>query len=97
MNDASGVKVMILDREYQINCPEEEREGLLTAAHYLDSKMREMRSRSHNIGVDKLAVITALNIAYEMVSLRPVQSSLEQLREKLVELNQNVDTALAEK
>ncbi len=97
MSDTSGVKVMILDREYQISCPEDEREGLLTAAHYLDNKMREMRSRSHNIGADKLAVVTALNIAYEMISLRPVQSSLEQLREKLVEINQNVDTALAEK
>ena len=97
MNDSAGVKVMILDREYQISCPDDEREGLLSAAHYLDNKMREMRSRSHNIGTDKLAVITALNIAHEMMSLRPVQSSLEQLRDKLVELNHNVDSALTEK
>ena len=97
MNDSTGVKVMIMDREYQISCPDDEREGLLSAAHYLDNKMREMRSRSHNIGTDKLAVITALNIAHEMMSMRPVQSSLEQLRNKLVELNQNVDNALSDK
>ena len=94
MSDSSGVKVMILDREYQVSCPEEEREGLLSAAHYLDSKMREMRSRSHNIGADKLAVVTALNIAYEMISLKPLQSSMEQFREKLAELGNTVDAAL---
>ena len=95
MNESAGVKVMILDREYQVACPDEEKEGLLSAARYLDDKMREMRNRSHSIGADKLAVVTALNIAYEMLALQPAQSSLEQLRLKLVDLGQTVDSALA--
>lgn len=95
MNDDAGVRVMILDREYQVACPTEEKEGLLSAARYLDAKMREMRNRSHGIGTDKLAVVTALNIAYEMLALKPAQSSLEQLRSKLVDLSQSVDSALA--
>ena len=53
MNDGVGVKVMILDREYQVACPDEEKEGLLSAASYLDAKMRDMRNRSHNIGAVK--------------------------------------------
>lgn len=95
MNDDAGVRVVILDREYQVACPNEEKEGLLSAASYLDEKMREMRNRSHNIGADKLAVVTALNIAYEMLALQPAQSSLEQLRLKLVDLGKSVDSALA--
>ena len=95
MNDDAGVRVVILDREYHVACPDEEKEGLLSAASYLDEKMREMRNRSHNIGADKLAVVTALNIAYEMLALQPVHSSLEQLRLKLVDLGKSVDSALA--
>lgn len=95
MNDDAGVRVVILDREYQVACPDEEKVGLLSAASYLDEKMREMRNRSHNISADKLAVVTALNIAYEMLALQPAQSSLEQLRLKLVDLGKSVDSALA--
>ncbi|MEM7294326.1 MAG: cell division protein ZapA [Pseudomonadota bacterium] len=91
-----GVKLMILDREYQIACPEDEREGLQDAARFLDQKMRDMRSRSSNIGADKLAVITALNIAYEMLSLQPVQQSMDTIRERLTELTRSVDSVLAE-
>jgi cell division protein ZapA len=94
MNDGTGVRVMILDREYQVACPDDQKEGLLSAASYLDEKMREMRNRSLNIGTDKLAVVTALNIAYEMLALQPVQSSLEQLRLKVVDLSNSVDSAL---
>ncbi|MEM7209079.1 MAG: cell division protein ZapA [Pseudomonadota bacterium] len=91
-----GVKVMILDREYQLACNDEEREGLLSAARYLDEKMRDMRSRSNNIGGDKLAVVTALNIAYEMLAMQPVQSSMEKIRDRVAELSHSVDAALAE-
>ncbi len=94
MNDSIGVKVMILDREYQIACPKEQQEGLLDAARYLDNKMREMRNRSQGIGVDKLAVATALNITYEMLALKPVEASLEQLRSRLTALTHDVDSAL---
>ena len=41
---ASPVSVSILDREYQIACPPEERPGLIAAAAFLDGKMREVRN-----------------------------------------------------
>ena len=93
---SEGVKVTILDREYQVACPPEEREGLERAARFLDDRMREMRGRSSGIGADKLAVVTALNIAYEMLALKPVESSLENMRSRLADLTHTVDSALAE-
>ena len=91
-----GVKLMILDREYQIACPDDEREGLQNAARYLDDKLREMRSRTSNIGADKLAVITALNITYEMLALQPVEQSRTTIQERITELTASVDSVLAE-
>ena len=37
------VSVRLLDREYQVACPAEERSDLLDSAEYLDTKMREVR------------------------------------------------------
>jgi cell division protein ZapA len=68
MNSPATVKVKILDNEYQIACPPEEREGLVNAARYLDEKMRKIRSGGNVIGVDRVAVMAGLNIAHELLS-----------------------------
>ncbi|MCW5566782.1 MAG: cell division protein ZapA, partial [Dokdonella sp.] len=65
------VSVRILDREYLIACAPEERSSLLNAALYLDRKLRELRDASANRGggLDRIAVLAALNIAHELLDL----------------------------
>jgi cell division protein ZapA len=65
----SRVSVRLLDREYQVACPMDERSDLLDSAEYLDGKMREVRD-SGTVGLDRVAVISALNIANELIKLR---------------------------
>ena len=57
------VSVRLLDREYQVACPSDERSDLLDSAEYLDAKMREVRDSGKVVGLDRIAVISALNIA----------------------------------
>ncbi len=64
------VSVSILDREYLIACTPEERPGLIAAASYLDGRMRELRSASRAPGLDRIAVLAALQIAHELIGLR---------------------------
>ena len=64
------VSVRLLDREYQVACPPEERSDLLDSAEYLDAKMREVRDSGKVVGVDRIAVISALNLANELIKLR---------------------------
>lgn len=61
------VKVHILDKEYLIACPEEEKAELLKSAAYLDRRMREVRSSGKVVGADRIAVMVALNITHEML------------------------------
>ena len=63
------VSVRLLDREYQIACPADERSDSPTA-EYLDAKMREVRDSGKVVGLDRVAVISALNIANELIKLR---------------------------
>ncbi|MEJ2509213.1 MAG: cell division protein ZapA [Gammaproteobacteria bacterium] len=63
-----GVSIHILDKEYLVACPEDERQDLLASADYLDKKMREIRDSGKVVGQDRLAVMAALNIAHELLS-----------------------------
>lgn len=64
------VSVSILDREFLIACTADERPGLIAAATYLDGKMREIRNAARSPGLDRVAVLAALNIAHELMNLR---------------------------
>jgi len=90
------VTVRILDREYQIACREDEREDLLKAAEFVHEQMREVRSRGNVIGTDRVAVMTALNIAHELLELRALQGSCERIRDQVRTLQDRVATALSE-
>ncbi len=61
------VKLRILEREYRVICPEEERDSLLASAAYLSKKMKQIRDGGKIIGMDRIAVMAALNIAHELL------------------------------
>ncbi len=64
---STTVEVKILDKEYLVACPEEEQEALIRAARHLDHKMREIRSSGKVFGVERIAVMAALNITHELL------------------------------
>lgn len=59
--------VKILGREYQVACPRDERDQLLASARYLDDRMQAIRKRAAGLGVERIAVMAALNMAREML------------------------------
>lgn len=69
-SDALPVTVNILDKEYRISCPAEERESLLESAAFLDSQMREIRQGGRVIGTERIAVMAALNIANDLLGIQ---------------------------
>jgi cell division protein ZapA len=71
------VSVRILEKEYHITCPIEERSDLLDSAEFLNAKMREIRDGGKVVGLDRIAVIAALNMANELLRLRNRDSNLE--------------------
>lgn len=103
--DSKGIDINILGREFRVACPEDEQETLLSAATYLDKKMREIRDQGKVIGVERIAVMAALNMAYEllstqlgggfdMIEIKRRMSSMEALMdETLVEQNQLFTTS----
>jgi cell division protein ZapA len=89
------VSVRLLDREYQVACPADERSDLLDSAEYLDTKMREVRDGGKVVGLDRIAVISALNLANELIKLRRNGSVVDSdLGSKIRTLRERVESAL---
>ncbi|TCO75339.1 cell division protein ZapA [Chromatocurvus halotolerans] len=67
MAQPNTVNVTILDKSYQVACPPEQKADLVTSANYLDSQMRSIRDTGKVIGLERIAVMAALNISYELL------------------------------
>jgi cell division protein ZapA len=87
---SSPVFVHILDKDYQVACPPDERKALLQAAEDLDERMRTIRSSGSVVGLDRIAVMAALNLCHELHQARAQQESnpetgvvLERIADKL--------------
>ena len=70
-----SLKISILDKEYQVNCQTDERDALLRSAKLLNAKMNEIRHGSHIIGLERVAVMAALNISHDLIK---AQNSVSQ-------------------
>jgi cell division protein ZapA len=90
-----GVAVRILERDYQVACPPEEREHLLDTAAFLNARMKEIRDGGKVSGADRIAVMAALNIAGELLRLRDRDHSLQnEAGARVRALRERVEAAL---
>jgi len=95
MSDALPISVSILDKDYKISCPTGEQPALLASAKYLDGKMREVRDNGNMMGIERVAVITALNITNDFLSSNQVQQELgKDLSPRLKSLEEKITQAL---
>lgn len=90
--DLKRVTVRLLDKEYQIACPDDERDALMESAELLHRKMKEIRDSGKVIGVDRIAVMAALNLCHEMLQGK---SSTLQADERLLGRIRIINDALA--
>ena len=90
------VSVRILDKEYQVACPADERTDLLDSAEILNSKMREIRDSGRIVGLDRIAVMAALNMANDLMHAQARDQQLEgDISERLKSISDRVDSVLS--
>ncbi|HEY7640650.1 MAG TPA: cell division protein ZapA [Steroidobacteraceae bacterium] len=90
------VSVRILEKEYQVACLPEERSELLDSAEYLNVKMREIRDAGNIVGLDRIAVMAALNLAHELLKLHGRGDAADSdVGQKVRQLRERVESALS--
>ena len=91
------VSVKILEKEYQVACPDDEVDALSASARYLDRKMSEIRDTGKVFGLDRIAVMAALNIANEFLANKgQVAEGSECVDDRVSALTDRISSALAE-
>jgi cell division protein ZapA len=89
------VTVSILEKDYQVACPREQEQELIQSANYLDRQMRSIRETGKVIGVERIAVMAALNISHELLQSSMASDDGEALApEGVRQLNRKIDEAL---
>jgi len=93
------VFVKILDKEYQVACPREERAALQESAELLDERMRTIKRSSSVIGLERIAVMAALNLSHELLQAKrqpePPEPATDE-RTELKRLHEKIDRTLAQ-
>jgi cell division protein ZapA len=93
---AKTIEVTILGRPYKVACTEGEREALLQAVAYLDAKMNEIKKAGKVAGTERIAVMAALNIAHELLSVKLGGFDIGQAKRKIASIEAKLDAALAQ-
>ncbi len=95
MTDAQPINISILDKDYKVACPPGEQSALLESAKFLDSKMREVRDTGNIMGSERIAVITALNMANDLLKSSNVDKELgQELPPRLKDLESKISRVL---
>ena len=96
MSDSTAqVSVRILDKEYQVACPASERTDLLDSAEILNSKMLEIRDSGRIVGLDRIAVMAALNMANDLLHAQARDRVMEgDVSTRLKIISDRVDSVL---
>ena len=96
-SEPTPVEVKILDKEFLIACPAEEKEGLMQAADYLSEKMQEIKSSGKVIGTDRIAIMAALNITHEMLQNRSIDNpNNSKTLERIQKISKQIDLFMDE-
>jgi len=89
------VSIRILGKEYQVACPVQEKADLLAAADLLNKKMQDIRDSGKVLGLDRVAVMAALNMANELLKRTDEEKQLKDIVDlRIKAMRERLDSAL---
>lgn len=95
--EAKGLEITIMGREFRVACPESEQPALLASVEYLDKKMREIRDSGKVIGIERIAIMAALNITHEHLTTRLTKSfDVGEFTRRIASMQAQIDQAISD-
>jgi|TARA_B100001250_G_C19791626_1_gene786793 cell division protein ZapA len=90
------VTIKILEKEYKVSCQKNEKNDLLASADLLNIKMKEIRDSGKVVGLDRVAVMAALNLANELIQKKDERNNLKDIVESRIKsMSESLDSAIA--
>jgi len=93
--DTKPLRIHIMDKEYLVACPDNEREALFASAELLTEKMKEIRDTGKIVGADRIAVMAALNMAHDLLEQKYTRDEYQlNVSNRIRALQDKIDLAL---
>jgi cell division protein ZapA len=93
--DFSHLTIRILEKEYHVACPAAEKQDLIASAELLNKRMREIRDSGKVVGLDRVAVMAALNMANELLKAKGQDEEFRNVfGPKIKAMRERLDAAL---
>ncbi|HEX9684389.1 MAG TPA: cell division protein ZapA [Burkholderiales bacterium] len=92
--DPKALQVTVMGREFRVACPENEQKELLEAVDYLNKKMDEIRDNGKVVGIERIAIMAALNIAHELLTTKVGGFDMAALKRRMQSMETTLDQAL---
>ena len=90
----NNTTIRILEKEYQVSCPPEERAALIESARMLDERMRNIKNSGNVLGLERIAVMAALNLTYDLMKLENNGTASPETGQRLQQIDKSLDEAL---
>ena len=94
--DPKGMQVNIMGRDFRIACTPDEQKPLLEAVEYLNRKMQEIKDQGKITGLDRVAIMAALNISHEFLTTKLGSFDVSEIKRRMANIETTLDQALAD-
>ncbi len=94
--DPTGMQISIMGREFRVACAPDEQKSLQEAVDYLNRKMQEIKDQGKINGLDRIAIMAALNISHEFLTTRLGSFDVSEFKRRMAGIETTLDQALAD-
>ena len=96
MSKTEPLTIKILDKDYRIGCPEEEKDNLRASADLLVEKLNETKQQGSVIGAERIAIMTALNMCHDLLHNKSIIEEHSDLNARIDALSERISESIRE-
>jgi len=96
VSKTEALNIKIMDKEYRVACPPEEKDNLLASADLLNSKLKEIKQQGSVIGTERIAIMAALNLSHDILSNQSLSAENNDLNKRIDALSERITDSMRE-
>ena len=96
MDNQDSLTIKVLEKEYRVACPPDEKESLIASATILNDKLMQIKSKGSVISTERIAVMAALNMSHEILNGKELVGEHADLNERIDSLSERIDNSMRE-
>ncbi|MBE9567336.1 MAG: cell division protein ZapA [Proteobacteria bacterium] len=94
MNKAEPLTIKIMDKEYRVACPPDEKDNLLASADLLNEKLMEIKKQGSVIGTERIAIMAALNLSHDILHSQSLVTRHDDLNQRIDKLSERISDSM---